>query len=212
MISLRSFFSWLVLALAVAGGMQTVGAQTSESGKSAAADPRYRLSSGDEISISVYNEPDLSAVQIIGRDGEVKLPLIGEIVIGGQTVRDTERLLEAAYKDREFLRKPVVNLAVTSYVPREVSVLGAVRNPGIIGFPRDVTSFDIVEIITKAGGFLPIAKASAVTLTRRTAEGREVTQTVDLDAAMSGRRKSGTDRGEVLVYPGDRIWVPETLF
>lgn len=131
-------------------------------------DPNYRLSTGDTIRITVYNEPDLTVTQTIARSGEVRLPLIGEIILTDQSVREAERTLEKTYRDREFLRKPVVNLVVTTYFPREVSVLGAVRTPGTVIFPRDVTSLDIVEVITRVGGFLPISKANAVTLTRRT--------------------------------------------
>jgi polysaccharide export outer membrane protein len=87
-----------------------------------------------------------------------------------------------------------------------------VRTPGTIVFPRDATSLDIVEIITRAGGFLPISKADAVTLTRRLPDGTDRVIMIDLDNVMSGRRKPGRDRIDLAVYPGDRVWVPERLF
>jgi polysaccharide export outer membrane protein len=178
----------------------------------AATDPNYRLSVGDTVAIAIYDEPELAATQTIARSGEVRLPLIGEIILIGKSVREAERALEETYRKREFLKAPVINLVVSAYFPREVSVLGAVRSPGTVLFPRDVTNLDIVEVITRVGGFVAVSKSDAVTLTRRAADGKETVTIVNLENAIGGRRKAGRDRADVLVYPGDRIWVPERLF
>jgi len=175
-------------------------------------DPNYRLIAGDAIMITVYNEPDLTVLQTIARSGEVRLPLIGEVTLIGQSVREAERTLEKTYRDRQFLRKPVINLVVSSYFPREVSVLGAVRTPGTLIFPRDVINLDIIEVITRVGGFLPISKADAVTVTHRAADGKETVTTVNLENTITGRHQAGRGRGDLAIYPGDRIWVPERLF
>ena len=177
-----------------------------------ATDPNYHLSAGDTVMITVFNEPELTVSQTIARSGEVRLPLIGEIILTGKSVREAERAMEKTYQDREFLRKPVVNLVVTAYFPREVSVLGAVRTPGTVVFPRDVTSLDIVEVITRVGGFLPVSKANAVMVTHHTEDGKETVRTVDLEDTITGRRQAGRGRADLAIFPGDRIWVPERLF
>ena len=181
-------------------------------GAPASTDPNYRLSPGDTVSMTIFDEPDLVAVQTIARSGEARFPLIGEVTLSGKSVREAERLLETTYKEQQFLREPVVNLVVTAYFPREVSVLGAVRAPGTVTFPRDVTSLDIVEVITRVGGFLPVAKSDAVTITHRAADGKETVTTVDLENTITGRRRAGQERADLAIYPGDRIWVPERLF
>jgi polysaccharide export outer membrane protein len=164
------------------------------------------------VSITVYNEPDLAITQTLGHAGEMRLYLIGEITLGGKTVSEAEDALEKTYRDRQLLKDPVVILSVTAYFPREVSVLGAVRLPGTVVFPRDVTSLDIVDVITRVGGFLPISKSDAVTITHRTPEGKEVVTIVDLENTITGRHQAGEDRANLPIYPGDRIWVPERLF
>lgn len=181
-------------------------------GPAAGTDPNYHLSSGDTVLITVYNEPELTVTQTLARSGEVRLPLIGEIILTDKSVREAERILETTYRERQFLRAPVVTLTVTAYFPREISVLGAVRNPGTMVFPRDVTSLDIVEVVTRVGGFLPVSKTDAVAITRRAADGTETTQTVDLENTISGRHRAGRGRADFPIYPGDRIWVPERLF
>jgi len=175
-------------------------------------DPAYRLSPGDTILVNIFNEPDLTATQTLGREGDVRLVLIGEMTLGGKNIREAEGLLEAAYRDRQFLKQPVVAITVTAYNPREVSVLGAVRTPGTVVFPRDSTSLDIVEVITRVGGFLPVSKSDAVAITHRQPDGTEKTIVVNLENIITGRRQAGRERANISVYPGDRVWVPERLF
>ncbi len=91
-------------------------------------------------------------------------------------------------------------------------MLGAVRSPGTVLFPRDVTTLDIVEVITRVGGFTAVSKSDAVTITRRESDGKETVLTVDLENTITGRRRAGRDRADILIHPGDRIWVPERLF
>ena len=206
------FFLTTALLVSLVGPARAVESVTAPTSAPTTTDPSYLLSTGDTIAMSVYDEPDLAATQTIAHSGEVRLPLIGEIVVSGKSVRDAERAIENAYTKRQFLKAPVVNLVVTAYFPREISVLGAVRSPGTVVFPRDVTSLDIVDVITRVGGFLPIAKSDAVTITHRGADGKETVTTVDLEDTITGRHRAGRDRANLEIYPGDRIWVPERLF
>ncbi len=209
-----SCFLLLVSALAaqpVASG-PAAGNPLPGSATAATTDPSYGLTPGDTVMITVYNEPDLAVSQVIGHSGEVRLVLLGDVTIGGKTIREAQKAVETAYRNRQFLKDPMVSIAVTAYNPREVSVLGAVRSPGPVTFPRDQTSLDIVEVLTRVGGFLPVAKSDAVTITHRKPDGTESVTTCDLEDIVSGRRQAGRNRANILVYPGDRIWVPERLF
>lgn len=179
-------------------------------------DPSYKLNIGDTVYITIgtqANPTETSASATIGKRGDVRLPWIDEeVLIDGKTVRDSEHFLENLYKERELLKRPVVSVKVSNYFPREVSVIGAVRSPGLLPFPPDTVSMDIGQVIDKVGGFSTIAKAREVTVTRRESNGKETSFTLDLDSLMTGRRKPGKDRAEFSIYPGDRIWVPETIF
>ncbi len=194
------------------GGSSATGNGSSAGAELPAADPNYRLNEGDTISVSVFGEPELGGNQVIDRSGNVRLPLLDEVAVLDKTVREAEHHLENVFRERNILRDATVTIRMAAYAPREVSVLGAVRSPGTVSFPRDVTSLDIVDVITRVGGFLPISKTDAVTISRRDEDGRETVRTVDLKDVISGRRKRGTDRAQIEIIPGDRIWVPERLF
>lgn len=171
-------------------------------------DPSYQIADGDSVTVTVYDEPDLGASQRLDAKGKIRLPLLGDVALSGKSVREAEHALEQLYKDREFLRDPLVSIVVSGFTVREVSVIGAVRTPGNFEFPRETTSIDIVDLITRRGGFLPTAKADQVKVTRRNAQGDEKIMTVDVESMINGR-----NRGEQFaVLPGDRVWVPERLF
>lgn len=175
-------------------------------------DPSYRLTVGDSVNVNVYGEPDMSTAQRLDPAGKLRLPMVGEVKLAGLPVREAEDTLEKLYRQRELLKDPLVTIAVSTYALREVSVLGAVRAPGNFQFPKETTSMDIVDLITRLGGFTPTAKSDAVSVIRRKPDGQEEVTTVDVERMISGRRRGDASRRDFAVYPGDRIWVPERLF
>lgn len=195
----------VVLALGAAFGP----ARAAEGG--APTNPEYVLTPGDTVQITVNGEPELRAAEVIDRDGKVRLMLLGEIKVGGLSVRAAEQFIAQSYRDGQFLRAPDVAVQVSDYSPRFVTVLGAVRSVGKIPFPRDRKQMELVDVISAAGGFTPVAKGDAVVITRATEGGGETNQTVDVSALLSGKRRD-EKATPALVQPGDRVFVPERLF
>jgi len=215
----------LVLGLALAGPLlaesETARDAGTPSGGSANAaatsgalptDPTYRLNLGDRIGVTLFGEGDLSAQQMIDRNGLVRLPLIGEVSVAGRTVREAEKLIEATYRKEEILKAPQATLTMVAYAPREVTLLGAVRSPGTFQFPPDTVSLDIRDVIARQGGFTPVAKGDSVAVTRRQPNGKEETVVINVDRMMFGRSRKKENDETYMIYPGDRIYVPERLF
>lgn len=170
----------------------------------------HTLALADRVRIAVYQEEDLASVTRIDARGRVNLPLIGEIGIGGLTVIEAQAVIETAYKEGRFLRKPQVTVSVEEYAPREVSIQGRVRNAGRYTLPVEST-FTVVELVTKAGGIDDIGKGSAVTVTRILPDGTKKVFTVDVDSVIKGKRDTKTDDSTLLLQPGDIVYVPERL-
>lgn len=169
----------------------------------------HTLQLGDRVRIAVYQEDDLLSNPRIDARSRVNLPLVGEVVIGGLTLAQAQKVIEDAYKDGRFLRNPQVTITVEEYAPREVSIQGAIRNAGRYVLPVEST-FTVVELVTKAGGFTDIAKGTAVTVTRLNADGSKQVFTVDVDSLIRGRRSARTNE-DILLQPGDIVYVPESL-
>lgn len=176
-----------------------------------ATDPGYRLSNGDAVAIIVWGEGEVSTDQRIDNKGVVRVPLVGDVKLTEQTVREAEGYLERMFVDKKLLRKPMVSISVRDYASREVFVLGAVNAPGKFPMPPESSSIEIVDLITSIGGFRPTAKADDVKVTRLDASGIETVQTVNVEAMISGRGGRSASKS-FLIYAGDRIYVPERLF
>lgn len=175
-------------------------------------DPAYKLSRGDEIAVVVFNEGDLSGAQKIDNRGVIRLPYIGEVSLAGRTVREAESYLEKLLIDKKLLRQPMVSIGVRDYASREVSVLGAVNGPGKFRMPKEASSAEIVDVISGVGGFRPTGKQNDVKVTRTLDSGEEKVITVDVEAMMNPHKADRNTPRSFLIYPGDRIFVPERLF
>ncbi len=169
----------------------------------------YKLTITDRIRVSIFQEEDLNLLARIDASGNVNLKLLGDLHVAGLTVNETQKAIEDAYRDGRFLRNPQVTVTVEDYAAREVSIQGQVKAPGRYLLPVEST-FSVVELVTKAGGFTDIAKGTAVVVTRITADGQKTTFTVDVDSAIRGK-KTSTIAAPLLLEPGDIVYVPERI-
>jgi len=170
----------------------------------------YRLSSGDQVAISVFGEGDLGIAQRIDEMGKVVMPLLGEVMLDGLTVREAETMIEKRFKDEDFLVKPEVTVQVTGSKVRNFYVFGEVRSSGVKQFPPNRSSISIIEAIAMAGDFTQFAKSNAVQVTRRLENGKEIVFKIDVRRLQQG---GTTEDGEMVdILPGDMITVPEGMF
>lgn len=199
----------LLLCLPLAFGAPLAPAQEPAATNEQKRNYIHTLQLGDRLRVAVYNEDDLLATPRIDARGRVNLPLVGEVAIGGLTLAAAQTVIETAYKEGRFLRNPQVSLTVEEYAPREVSIQGAIRNAGRYVLPVEST-FTVVELVTKAGGFTDIAKGTAVTITRIAPDGSKQVFTVDVQSLIRGRRGARASE-DMLLQPGDIVYVPESL-
>jgi polysaccharide export outer membrane protein len=197
----------LIVALLLSSSLTAHGQDTDKAGKKNYV---HTLGLADRVRIVVYQEDDLTSLTRIDARGRVNMPLLGEIVIGGLTVIDAQAVIENAYKDGRFLRKPQVTISVEEYAPREVSISGAIRNPSRYALPIEST-LTVVELVTKAGGITDIGKGTAVTVTRLLPDGTKKVFTVDVDSVIKGKKDTKSDDSSLVLLPGDNVYVPERL-
>lgn len=188
----RVAFSFALVALAFAAH-----AQIPSSGSEV-----YRLSVGDEIAITVVGEPDLDESLRIDSQGNINQKFLGVTPVAGRTITDAERFLEQQLIEQKFLRKPVVRLKLVAYAQRGVVVFGAVSQPGVVPFPAETFSMDILDVIARCGGFTSNARRTNVRVKRRGADGLDEVHTVNVRNMLSGKESTS-----FLVQPGDVVTV-----
>ena len=82
-------------------------------------------------------------------------------------------------------------------------VLGKVNRPGAFEYQRGLTALDVVVL---AGGFAKYAAPNRTVITRRKEDGSTETIKIDLNRVRQGKEK------DIMVKPGDRIYVPKSWF
>ena len=93
--------------------------------------------------------------------GNIRLPLVGRIHVAGLSVDQLEAKIAGALTS--VMNKPEVTVTVTEFGSRPVSVLGAVRSPGVHQIRGHNTLFQVLSL---AGGLSQDA-GNTIKITRR---------------------------------------------
>lgn len=99
----------------------------------------YAIGPRDVISITIFQEPELSRDALtVDAEGTVDCPLIGRVKVADLTTRQVEDLLVRTYSPR-YLKNPNVSVMVKEFRNMTVWVSGAVRTPGQVELKGDFT-------------------------------------------------------------------------
>jgi len=113
----------------------------------------YVLGPEDEISITVWDHPDLTRKERINLEGKISFPLIGELQVTGLSQLQLEKKLKEMLAEG-YIVDPQVSIQVTEYRSQKIFVIGEVNSPGAYPLTRRTL---LVEAIAMAGGVKPEA-------------------------------------------------------
>jgi polysaccharide export outer membrane protein len=169
----------------------------------------YIVGPQDILSITSFDQDDLSGKYPVDADGTFTFPLVGRVKAGGLTLRELEAELKRLLKDG-FFKDPQLAVGVETYKSQKIHVVGEVRNPGTYPLTGDM---NLIEAIARAGSTL--ATASGEVLIVRAKAGRQTSEplmptaensdatTVDLKELQSGALSQN-----VSLRDGDTLFVP----
>jgi polysaccharide biosynthesis/export protein len=153
---------------------------------------------GDLLQITVLDESDLSRKVRVRDSGEIALPLIGSVQVGGLNTAEASAAIARKYIDGQVLKHPEVSVFVEEYATQSVSVLGQVVHPGPVSIS---TGRSLVDVISMAGGLTDVADRH-ITIERGGSSHGLV------EVFLSNRAEDAFN-ANVEVYPGDKILVPK---
>jgi polysaccharide export outer membrane protein len=134
---LTSFFA-CVMALLLGAWLNTAAAE----------EANYLLGSGDVLKISVYNNPDLTLETRVSERGMITFPLIGEVLVEGITASAAEKKIAKLLETGNFVKQPQVNLLVTQFQSKMISVLGGILKPGRYPLERATNLADLLALVS----------------------------------------------------------------
>ncbi|HSM96195.1 MAG TPA: polysaccharide biosynthesis/export family protein [Rhizomicrobium sp.] len=150
----------------------------------------YRLASGDKVHIEVFGENNLSGDYIVAPDGNITLPLAGQVAASGQTIPQLRQSVVTTLS-HGYVQDP--NVTISSVDLRPFYILGEVNKPGRYSYEPNLT---VMAAVATAQGFTYRADMSDVYI-RHARDASE--KQYDLTSTLA-------------VQPGDTIRISERYF
>ena len=156
-----------------------------------------KLAPGFLLNIMVYDEPDLSARVRVDREGNISLPFLKTLHVGGDTVAQAKQRIEDKFRNDGILKNPQITIDVEQFATTSVTVMGEVQNPGKVEL---LAPHSLLDVIGMTGGETSLA-GNEIEL-KRPVDGVMQTSTYHYSRGSDG----GTIR-DVMVNPGDTVMV-----
>jgi len=163
-------------------------------------DTRYVIVPGDTLKIIYKDRGELtSSVFQVNGQGEIAMPLIGNVKVAGLNRGDARGFLNEKLKD--YIRDPQLTVEINT--SGKYIVMGA-AGPGVFTLEPDLS---LMDAVIKAGFDAHRANLANVLVMRG---GRDKPQILRLNLK---KMMLKGDRGDnIAVKPNDLIYVPNTLF
>jgi polysaccharide export outer membrane protein len=162
--------------------------------------PLMQIGPGDSITISVYDQPDMTATVYVSDDGTVPVALAGPVHVAGLSPAGAAQAIEKALRDGKFFNEPHVTISIVQVRSQRVSVLGEVATAGRYAIDSKTTIFDL---LAQAGGVKDTAATTIYLL--RTENGETARYPIDL-RTMGG---SAAAPPTLSLRAGDTVLVPK---
>lgn len=130
-------------------------------GGASAPENAYTITSGDMLNIRVYNQDTISTRGRVGPDGNIAIPLAGEVVAKGLPPAVLSRQIEARLKP--FIVAPSVAIIVEEAQPVKVAVVGEVAHPAVLAVTAGT---GVLQVLALAGGITEYANRDRIFVLR----------------------------------------------
>ena len=161
-----------------------------------ASDVDYRVGSGDRLSVSVLQMPDMKTTVRVSQQGAISLPLLGIVQVAGLSVSEIEKRLADELR-RTYVRDPQVSVQVEEIESHPISVVGAVAEPGTFQVRGPM---HLLAVLSLARGVTDTAGSRVLVM-------RADTNTPPIDLDLKQVLESGDPSLNVVVNPGDVVKV-----
>ena len=161
--------------------------------------PGYRIGPRDLLQVRVFETEQLNGSFRVSEDGDINLPLVGNVHIAGLNETEAAQRLKEVL-EQKALQRASVSVQVLEYRAKPIAVIGAVRTPGNLAFAGRWT---LLDALTAAGG-LTNEHGSLIHVLRRAENGlsdQVAVRTEDLLVRAD-------PRVNIPIFPGDLINIP----
>jgi polysaccharide biosynthesis/export protein len=154
----------------------------------------YKVGPSDILLIRVWNEPEFSGPVAVQQNGNLTLPLVGDLPVGGKTPIEIQAIIAKALT--KYVVKPLVTVTVQEVGSKKYYMDGMIAHPGEYAL---VTPISVLEAISKAGGTQDFANVKRIYILRG-----DKRIYFNLKDVLHGKHMEQN----IPVEPGDHIVVP----
>lgn len=162
----------------------------------------YRIGPRDLIEVRVFETDELNGSRRVSEDGDINLPLVGNVQIAGLTEAEAAQRIKGVLEEK-VLQRASVAVQVQEFRSKPIAVIGAVRQPGNLAFAGRWT---LLEALTAAGG-LTDEHGAVIHVLRRSENGLSDQISIRAEDLLVKADR----RVNVPILPGDLINVPATI-
>ncbi|MEW6760091.1 MAG: XrtA/PEP-CTERM system exopolysaccharide export protein [Pseudomonadota bacterium] len=196
------------IALMLAAALALAGCATPTPPSAAALAPvnaDYLIGPGDNVTVTVWRNPEVSSSVPVRPDGKITTPLVEDLPAAGKTSTQLARDIEQALG--KFIQQPVVTVIVTNFVGNygdQIRVIGQASRPQALPYRRDMS---LMDVLITVGGITEFAAGNKASIIRNV-DGKQEKLNVRLDDLIRG----GDISANMPMRPGDVLVIPESYF
>lgn len=168
-------------------------------------DYQYLIGPGDQVTIFVWRNPEISGNFTVRPDGKVTTSLVEDIEVAGRTPTMLARQLEEQLST--YINNPRVTVSVNRFngpFSEQVRVIGEATNPRAVNYTQHMT---LLDLMIEVGGLTQYANGNNAKLVR-VVNNEQLTYDIFIEDLI----KDGDIGKNVDVLPGDIIIIPEAWF
>lgn len=155
---------------------------------------KFFIGPKDQLSVDVFNIPELTKTVQVDSQGNIALPLIGTIQASGKTPQQLAAEVQKKLQDN-FVKNPSVTVNLTEAGSQTVTIDGAVRSPGALPISGRTT---LMVTIARAQGITEYAVQNYVVVFRKV-NNQQMAALYDLRAIRRG------------IYPDPEIYANDIV-
>lgn len=166
---------------------------------------QYLVGPGDNLSIFVWRNPEISGSFIVRPDGKVTTSLVEDLDVSGKTPTMLAREIESELS--KYINNPRVTVSVNNFtgpLSEQVRVIGEATNPSAISYTQNMTLLDLMIAV---GGLTEFANGNNAVLVR-VVNGEQKSYALNIETLI----KEGDIDKNIDMLPGDIVIIPEAWF
>lgn len=167
---------------------------------------KYKIAPPDVIQIVVSDNPELGTTSLIRPDGNIFIPIVGDVYVDGLTVLEVRSKVHALMgRYLKGLPEESVSVQVVGFNSKRVYVYGYASGLAAIPFTGDIT---VLDAITQSAMLISTSKRK-VKVIRVESDPSKKPQRLVLN--LNDVLKRGRTEENIVLRPNDIVYIPPTI-